>query len=511
MAGIETKLYGTNYGGFHLPTDLQNYINKDSVIYMFGVGLDISLDCILSGIIQNNVYLFDPTPKSVVHHKLVQNILDGHTSVENNVEYGGGQSNYWDIILKSKCKSEHLNYYDYGLFTENTKIKFYKPTNPNYVSHSILSEGRSNEYIEVDVKRLDTIMKELNHTHIDFLKVDIENVETPVLNQMLDLKICLPRILCVDFDSMRTNNSQLINNSNLLIRKLENIGYIILKNDNYDITFLYYPTVYLPKQPRKDMHNHSNDTFRELVHLWGNKKLCKVVLTDGPLVTWNKDVLLYDRPILSYLQNAQYKLGLFGNPPPPQNSGDKRNVPWIFWGRRPVLLEAKLLKLNSKLLKYNERSIESIFLGKIENNIQEHYRNVKNQNWSKVIELYHMANYGEKYKYNQSEYLDLISKSKYGLCLRGFGPKCNREIELLAFGTVLLVTPDVDVANYHEPLKENVHFIRVNNPNEIKNKIKHISEKEWSRMSNECYQWYLRNCSIYGSFNTTKKIVFNFK
>ena len=34
------------------------------------------------------------------------------------------------------------------------------------------------------------------------------------------------------------------------------------------------------------------------------------------------------------------------------------------------------------------------------------------------------------------EYLNLLKQSKFGLCLRGFGGKCNREIELMGLGTV---------------------------------------------------------------------------
>ena len=48
------------------------------------------------------------------------------------------------------------------------------------------------------------------------------------------------------------------------------------------------------------------------------------------------------------------------------------------------------------------------------------------------------------YKYSQKEYLDLIGSSKFGLCLAGYGPKCNREIELIGMGTVPVFAPEVD-------------------------------------------------------------------
>lgn len=36
-------------------------------------------------------------------------------------------------------------------------------------------------------------MKELNHTHIDLLKIDIENIECDVLEKMLNDKISISR------------------------------------------------------------------------------------------------------------------------------------------------------------------------------------------------------------------------------------------------------------------------------------------------------------------------------
>ena len=46
--------------------------------------------------------------------------------------------------------------------------------------------------------------------------------------------------------------------------------------------------------------------------------------------------------------------------------------PWIFWPRNPKLLE-ELLDTKG-ILSYQSRSIESIFIGNFENNVQEKYR-----------------------------------------------------------------------------------------------------------------------------------------
>lgn len=102
-----------------------------------------------------------------------------------------------------------------------------------------------------------------------------------------------------------------------------------------------------------------------------------------------------------------------------------------------------------------------------------------------------------------------ISNAKFGLCLRGFGPKCNREIELLALGTVPVITPECDFDSYNEPLIEGVHYLRVDSPGQFSEVVNRITEPRWSVMSQAGQKWWQRNCSVEGSFNTTIRTIFN--
>ena len=109
-----------------------------------------------------------------------------------------------------------------------------------------------------------------------------------------------------------------------------------------------------------------------------------------------------------------------------------------------------------------------------------------------MISEYHCTK-GNTYKFTHEEYLLKLRDSRYGLCLRGFGSKCHREVELMAFGTVLIITPEVSIKSYSDPLIENTHYICVSNPEEFKTKIDLISKAKWCEMSIECYIWYQRN------------------
>ena len=86
-----------------------------------------------------------------------------------------------------------------------------------------------------------------------------------------------------------------------------------------------------------------------------------------------------------------------------------------------------------------------------------------------------------------------MRESKYGLCLRGYGSKCHREVECMAFGTVPLITDEVSIDSYYDPPIENKHYLRVSSPEEAKEKMDKTTEEEWTKMSLVCYEWYQRN------------------
>lgn len=177
----------------------------------------------------------------------------------------------------------------------------------------------------------------------------------------------------------------------------------------------------------------------------------------------------------------------------------KINVkPWIFWPRRPMVLE-KVLREKGKL-NYDERKIKSLFIGNFENSTQQKFRQT-NHNWKSALDEYHCTA-GQKHKFTQEEYLMKLRDSKYGLCLRGYGSKCHREVELMAFGTVPIVTPEVSISSYMDEPKENMHYLLVKTPEELKEKVNSISKEKWESMSQACYEWYQRNVYSDNCWNT---------
>ena len=270
------------------------------------------------------------------------------------------------------------------------------------------------------------------------------------------------------------------------------------------------PTIILPTgKALQGLHKHSGDTFREMVELWASRKYCNIERRDDtPYVWWGHigEVLLYDRPTMLWLRSNQpsYKAALYGNTF--KEFPTYRDRKWSFWGRSPKKLELAAQNMSKT---YTERTIKSIFLGRIENKIQK--ANRTKHDWSKVIELFSMPidSVVGPYKYSQEEYLKELANARYGLCLPGYGPKCNREIEYFALGTVPIVTHGVDMVNYQSPPIKDIHYFVVNTPEEVKHIVENTSKEKWQSMSIACQQWWKTYASAEGIFRLTLDIIIN--
>ncbi len=157
---------GSSYGGWVIPTAL---IDEESVVYCVGCGEDITFDLGLIDKFQCHVYGFDPTPRAIEFVRKVAN---------NQAKY---------------------HFSEYGLWDEDTVLKFYTPKVSDHVSHSLVNLQKTSDYIEVEVKRLSHVMTELGHRQIDLLKLDIEGAEYKVIDSIIDDGLDI-KVICVEYD-----------------------------------------------------------------------------------------------------------------------------------------------------------------------------------------------------------------------------------------------------------------------------------------------------------------------
>ena len=165
--GIQTTYrsehHGSDYGGWILcPTAL----DQDSVVYSLGVGDDISFDLSVIERYGATVYAFDATPKSV----------------------------QW---VHAQQLPGQFRFYEYAVLDHDGTATFYPPDNPDWVSYTVCPNqfATANRAVVVATRRLSSLMKQLGHTRIDVLKMDIEGSEYQVIDDMLRCGIEVRQLL----------------------------------------------------------------------------------------------------------------------------------------------------------------------------------------------------------------------------------------------------------------------------------------------------------------------------
>lgn len=220
---------GTNYGGWYVPKNME--LNENSIIYSGGVGEDISFDIKIQEKYKCNIFLIDPTEKALIHFNEVKEYYKNGKQFLGNI-----QKDYIQSIQNNKPDFSKFYYFNIGLWNCHDKLKFYKQNNKNYVSQSLIENMFTQEYDEVNVTTIKALMKEKKHKTIDLLKLDIEGAEIEVIQQMLDDEI-FPKYILIEFDLFLKKKDPGNKKTNDLISRLLSLNYIILINDNYNITF----------------------------------------------------------------------------------------------------------------------------------------------------------------------------------------------------------------------------------------------------------------------------------
>ena len=223
------RRFGTQYGGWNLPTKAN--LGPKSIVYSAGVGEDISFDVLLQEAYGCQIILIDPTERAKRHYEEVAAFYaTGQARLSGDI-----QRDYLKTIGQAKPDFSKFTYVSKGLWQCKDRLKFFKPVNPQYVSHTLIKNMYSDEYTIVDVDSLKNIMKELGHTSIDLLKLDIEGSELAVIDQMLRDKI-YPRYLCVEFD-LKLKGADTENLTENVIYLLEKEGYTMLENHVWNCIF----------------------------------------------------------------------------------------------------------------------------------------------------------------------------------------------------------------------------------------------------------------------------------
>jgi len=290
--------------------------------------------------------------------------------------------------------------------------------------------------------------------------------------------------------------------------------------------------VILPKQPAAiAKYRHADDSFRELARMWsvetaaraGKDAAAEVVVHSRPdeVHCWlgaRRHVLLFDRdcthPWVDDTALRRPLRTLVGN------TGREvlpNALPWIYWPRRPAHLAQFLAdgrQAPGALDHPREKQI--VFIAAFHNPKQVGARRIvlDDPGWRRVVDDWHVSGataFGQLLgaanaaPLTTREYIARIAEARFGLCVPGYGPKCHREVELMAVGCVPIVLPGVDISDYAEPPVEGTHYLKARSPQDAES-FKSMSHEEWLRMSQACRQWYERNASVKGSLRRTLEL-----
>lgn len=168
------------------------------LVYSIGIGEDSSFDNEIINKYKGQVFAFDPTPKAI------------------------------DYVNKSGLMESPLfRFFNYGISSKNDIQKFYLPDNKEHVSGSIIQHEllNKNDVIEVNMKSLITVIKELKHDKIDIIKMDIEGAEFDVLQKFFeDQKENIFDYLCIETHERFFENPKRVLDG--FIQLLNKKGYI---------------------------------------------------------------------------------------------------------------------------------------------------------------------------------------------------------------------------------------------------------------------------------------------
>jgi FkbM family methyltransferase len=190
---VNCKWYGTSYGGFYVIPEL---LSKSSIVYSFGTGRDISFDTACIRRHGSVVHAFDPTPKSIE----------------------------W---IQNRRLPGKFHFHPYGISASGTgPVEFFLPANPRAISGSLVKhkEVNATRSVKVMMKTFEDITRELNHTHIDVLKIDIEGSEYEVIDTILASPVTIDQILVEfhdrDFDLAEPRSKE-------AVKRLNEKGYLV--------------------------------------------------------------------------------------------------------------------------------------------------------------------------------------------------------------------------------------------------------------------------------------------
>ncbi len=199
------ELLGHKYAGFPVLRDT----TPGSLVYSFGMGVDISFELAAIDRFRCVVHGFDPTPKSIE----------------------------W---LESQELPSGFQFHKIGIGGQDAEVEFFPPDNPDHVSYSINPHhvGEANTMVKSPVMRLESIIDKLETGVPEIVRMNVEGFEYPFVENFVQSSI-RPRQLVIEFHHRMYGIKK---HATLeAVKKLRDVGYQIFYTSNHgrDYGFIF--------------------------------------------------------------------------------------------------------------------------------------------------------------------------------------------------------------------------------------------------------------------------------
>lgn len=189
---VTMERFGAEYFWWDVATD---YIDESSVVYSFGVGMNVTFDVALIKRFGSTVHAFDPTPLSI--------------------EWVKGQDLPKGFVM-----------HEYGIADFDGDVTCDPSEGLRYGSDAHLERlSKASRLVTVPVKKLETIMQQLGHDHIDLLKMDVEGSEYSVIEDLVRSTV-RPGQLLVEFHHRFENVG--LHKTKAAVEALKGAGYSLV-------------------------------------------------------------------------------------------------------------------------------------------------------------------------------------------------------------------------------------------------------------------------------------------
>ena len=203
---ISVKRCGNDYGGFDVAVDPMADAEGDRkrIVYSFGIGEDLSFSEAVDKAWDCEIYAFDPTPRAA--------------------EY---------VRRHPLSKKDSFHFFEWGIADQDGIGLFHLPKNEEYVSGSLHAhEDVKQESIEVPLRSLHSIAKELGHQKLDLLKLDVEGSEFDIMEGILESGLEI-RQICLEVHNRYFEDGSL--RLKKTVDSLRSDGYHLVSLDPKDL------------------------------------------------------------------------------------------------------------------------------------------------------------------------------------------------------------------------------------------------------------------------------------